>query len=352
MPLFSSQDTLTAQHSYVLRPVASREIWNSFVAGHPRGHLLQCWEWGELKASSGWSPVRLALFERERIVAAAQVLRRTAPYVPLRIGYLAYLPKGPILDWSDDALYDTFMFALNRYLIQHGALTLRMEVGIETDESVSELVKMRLSSLQSARAIQPLRTIMLDLAPDEATLLAQMKEKWRYNVRLATRKGVRVRVAETEADVRAWYTLLQTTSTRDTFGIHTLDYYLDAWRLLTSEGQARLLLADHEGQLLAGIFVSLFARQAIYLYGASSNEQRHLMPNYMLQWEAIRWAKQGGALRYDFWGIPESDAEDEAMAGVYRFKRGWGGRVVQFLGCYQQIYRPLTMKLAERFLPL
>jgi peptidoglycan pentaglycine glycine transferase (the first glycine) len=352
MPLPISQDTLTAPHPYVLRPVTSRETWNSFVAGHPRGHLLQCWEWGELKATSGWSPVRLALFDEEHIVAAAQVLRRSAPHVPLLAGHLAYVPKGPVLDWSDDALYDLFMSALNRYLKQHGALTLHMEVGIETAEVGSELVRERLASLQSARAIQPLRTIILDLAPDEATLLAQMKEKWRYNVRLATRKGVTVRVAETEKDVRAWYTLLQTTSTRDTFGIHTLDYYLYAWRLLAANEQACLLLAEHEGQLLAGIFVSLFARQAIYLYGASSNEQRHLMPNYILQWEAIRWAKHCGATNYDFWGIPESDAEDEAMAGVYRFKRGWGGRVVQFPGCYQYVYRPLTMKLAERFLPL
>lgn len=352
MPLPISRDILVSQSPYVLRPVASRETWNSFVAEHPRGHLLQCWEWGELKAASGWSPIRLALFDGERIVAAAQVLRRSAPHVPLQVGYLAYLPKGPVLDWSDDALYDTFMFALNRYLKQHVALALHMEVGIETDEAESELVEERLSSLRSARAIQPLRTILLDLAPDESTLMAQMKEKWRYNVRLATRKGVTVRVAETEKDVRAWYTLLQTTSIRDSFGIHTLDYYLHAWQLLVVNGHARLLLAEHESQLLAGIFVNLFAHQAIYLYGASSNEQRHLMPNYLLQWEAIRWAKYCGATNYDFWGIPESDAEDEAMAGVYRFKRGWGGRVVQFLGCYQQVYRPLTMKLAERFLPL
>ena len=102
-------------------------------------------------------------------------------------------------------------------------------------------------------------------------------------------------------------------------------------------------------RLLAGIFLGIFARQALYLYGASSNEQRQLMPNYLLQWEAIRRAKQQGALLYDFWGIPDTDAEEEAMAGVYRFKRGWGGRVVQFLGCYEYTYRPLAMKLARRF---
>jgi lipid II:glycine glycyltransferase (peptidoglycan interpeptide bridge formation enzyme) len=94
----------------------------------------------------------------------------------------------------------------------------------------------------------------------------------------------------------------------------------------------------------------VFAGQGVYLYGASSNEQRQLMPNYVLQWEAICWAKACGAREYDFWGIPATDADDEAMAGVYRFKRGWGGRVVQFVGCYESVYRPLMMKVASRFL--
>ena len=352
MSLSTSQVTLSSQGHYVLRPVSSRETWNQFVSGHPCGHLLQSWQWGELKATSGWSPVRLALYEENRIVAAAQVLRRTSPHMPLRMGHLAYIPKGPIIDWSNAALCDTFLLALNDYLRWHGALALYIEAGVETDDAESTLIQERLKAFQPVQTIQPRRTILLDLAPDEAMLLSQMKEKWRYNVRLAGRKGVTVRVAETEADVCAWYTLLQTTSERDTFGIHTLDYYLHAWRLLTEDGQARLWLAEYQGQLLAGIFVTVFAHQGIYLYGASSNEQRHLMPNYLLQWEAIRQAKQCGATNYDFWGIPETDAEDEAMAGVYRFKRGWGGRVVQFPGCYRQVYRPLMMKLAERFLPL
>ncbi|GAC1626667.1 MAG: hypothetical protein NVS4B11_23440 [Ktedonobacteraceae bacterium] len=206
--------------------------------------------------------------------------------------------------------------------------------------------------MRPTHAVQPLRTIMLDITSDETTLLARMKEKWRYNVRLAGRKGVTVRVAETLEDVQAWYTLLEATGERDRFGIHTLMYYIHVWRMFTPRDEVRLLLAEYNGQLLAGIFVGLFARQALYLYGASSNEQRQLMPNYLLQWEAIRWAKSCGACSYDFWGIPETDAEDEAMAGVYRFKRGWGGRIVQFIGCYHYVYRPLSMKIAEKFLPL
>lgn len=348
--------SLSSQHTrYKLRSLSTqqREQWDSFVAGHPNGHLLQSWGWGEIKAGAGWYPLRLALCDEERqeIVAAAQVLRRTVARVPVWIGHLAYIPKGPVVDWAQTSLCDAFFSQLNHCLSRQGALALRIEPDKEDGTAEGELVLKRLEAfhMHPARTIQPLRTIVLDLVPDENTLLAQMKEKWRYNVRLAGRKGVTVRAAETVDDLRAWYRLLETTSERDQFGIHTLDYYLHIWDLFVPHKQARLFLAEYDRQLLAGIFVGLFAQQAIYLYGASSNEQRQLMPNHLLQWEAIRWAKQEGARLYDFWGIPDTDAEEEAMAGVYRFKRGWGGRVVQFLGCYEHIYRPLAMKLASRF---
>jgi len=344
----------TYSHRYTLRPVSfvQRSEWDAFVSEHAQGHLLQSWGWGELKASSGWYPIRLALWDGSCMVAGAQVLRKTAPHVPLRLGHLAYIPKGPVLDWEQGELCEAFFTQLNAYLHAQGALALHVEPAQELETPLGELVLKRLApvDVHAVPAIQPLRTIMLDMAADEATLLAQMKEKWRYNIRLGARKGVTVRVASSLEDVRAWYALLETTGERDQFGIHTLDYYQRVWQIFAPDDCVRLFLAEYEGQLLAGIFVGLFARQGLYLYGASSNERRQLMPNYVLQWEAIRWAKQRGALLYDFWGIPETDEEDEAMAGVYRFKRGWGGRVVQFPGCYEHAYHPFVMRTARKFL--
>lgn len=346
-------------HHYRLRPVSTtqREQWDSFIAGHPQGHVLQSWGWGELKALGGWNPLRLALWDTEQqtIVAAAQVLRRSAGRLPLWIGHLAYIPKGPVLDWSNSALCQEFFSYLHPFLYRQGALALHMELGQHNVGVPATNIPPLADTLTTLHfhpvpSVQPLRTILLDLTPDEATLLARMKEKWRYNVRLAGRKGVTVRVAQTIEDVHAWYDLLQTTGERDSFGVHTRDYYLSAWRIFAPRNQARLFLAEYQGQLLAGIFVSKCAQQGIYLYGASSNEQRNLMPNHLLQWEAMRWAKQEGAVSYDFWGIPETDDEEEAMAGVYRFKRGWGGEVVQFVGCYEHIYRPLRLSLAKRML--
>jgi len=363
---------------YVLRkvPAAQWKQWDQFVNEHPRGHFLQSWGWGELKAHGGWHPLRLALLnEEQQIVAAAQVLCRGVNHLPLRTGHLAYIPKGPVIDWSQTRLCQTFFTQLNAYLHRQGALALRMEPDQEmkaleeasmtaspiVGEPSPEERHDRLTDpptpfartlpllLYPAPPVQPVRTILLDLTLDEATLLANMKEKWRYNLRLAERKGVKIREAKTSEDVHAWYALLQTTSERDQFGIHTLDYYLRAWQIFAQRQQARLFLAEYDGQMLAGIFVTFFARQGTYLYGASSDEHRNLMPNYLLQWEAIRWARQQGATQYDFGGIAATDNENDPLAGVYRFKRGWGGKLVRFVGCYEHIYHPVAMKLAKRY---
>ena len=350
-------------HRYTLRVVDTRQraLWENFVGAHRRGNFLQSWDWGTLKAGAGWHPLRLALWDRqsEQIVAGAQILRRTMAHIPPRMGHLAYIPRGPVLDWSrlqgadPEEISAVFFAQLLPYLCGQGAIALQIELPLEAHEAESKLASDVLTALRfhSVQAAQPLRTIVLDLMPDEESLLAGMKEKWRYNIRLAARKGVEVRAASTLEDVRAWYSLLQITSQRDGFGIHDFAYYRQAWQLFAPRQQAQLLLAEYEGQALAGIFVSCMARQANYLYGASGNEHRNLMPNYLLQWEAIRRARMQGATSYDFWGIPQTDDAGEAMAGVYRFKSGWGGRVVRFAGSYEYVFHPLAVRLARSFYP-
>jgi peptidoglycan pentaglycine glycine transferase (the first glycine) len=340
--------------SFVLHQfqASQQREWDTFVSGSYQGHLLQSWGWGELKAAANWQPLRLALCaDGGQIVAAAQVLQRTAWHLPARLGHLAYIPHGPVLDWQaslghGESLAHFFVHALRTFLGEHGALALQIEPHVQATTSAGQAALATLGDLgfRSTPPVQPVRTILLDIQADEGRLLMGMKEKWRYNVRLAARKGVQVSTADTQEDLRAWYALLKTTGERGHFGIHTLDYYRRVWQVLGQRSQARLFVARAEGELLAGVFVALLGREAIYLYGASSDAQRHLMPNYLLQWEAIRWAREAGATSYDFWGIPATDQTDEAMAGVYRFKSGWGGRVVSWLGNYEYVYHPLLMR--------
>lgn len=344
---------------YVLRsflPAQATE-WDRFITEHARGHFLQSWGWGDLKAGFGWKPLRLALCEPEsgKMLAAAQVLQRGGASFATRLGHLAYIPKGPVLDWTASVagvnLGHFFLTKVRQHMRGQGALALQIEPNLESDTTEALAAQASLQDLgfQSAATVQPLRTIALDIRPDEEALLASMKEKWRYNIRLAARRGVVVRTAQTLDELNSWYALLETTGLRDQFGIHNLAYYQRFWKTFGSRQQVRLLLAYAGEELLAGIFVSVFAGEAIYLYGASGNARRNLMPNYLLQWEAIRWAREAGAHSYDFWGIPATDDAGEEMAGVFRFKSGWGGRIVTFTGNYEYVYHPLALSLARKY---
>src|SRR5260370_4836150 len=274
---------------YVLRPVPveQRERWDQFVVQHPAGHLLQSGGWGEVKVNTGWEPLRFALWdtEQERMVATGSGVRYSAPQEPSRAGHFAYIPKGPVLDCLQPVQCNALFSQMNTLLRAQDVLALRMELAqVGSSERIAEQVAAL--GFRPARAIQPIRTILLDLTYDEETLLARMKEKCRYNVRLAGRRGVIVRAAQSPEDVRAWYQLLQTTSEREQFGIHTLDYYLQAWRIFVPRNQARLLLAEYGGQLLAGIFVGLVGGATIFLYWARTAQHRSLVPNHLLQTEA------------------------------------------------------------------
>ncbi len=183
--------------------------------------------------------------------------------------------------------------------------------------------------------VQPPSTVLVDISRSEDEILAAMKSKTRYNVRLAAKRGVSVRRAE-NAELDLWYELYQETAERDRIAIHSLDYYRALFEVAAADEHAELslLFAEHEEDLLGGIIVLRYGETATYLYGASSNAKRNLMAAYALQWEAMRGAKAGGASRYDLFGVPPADDPSHPMHGLYRFKTGFGGDTVHRLGAW------------------
>ncbi|NIO67757.1 MAG: peptidoglycan bridge formation glycyltransferase FemA/FemB family protein [Anaerolineae bacterium] len=168
-----------------------------------------------------------------------------------------------------------------------------------------------------------------------------MKAKTRYNIRLAARRGVRVRVGGPD-DLALFYEMYAETGRRDDFIIRPFAYYQDAWGAFVEAGLACLFLAEYEGEPLAGLIAFRFGQRAWYMYGASTEKHRNLMPNHLLQWEAIRWAKGEGCTVYDMWGAPDVLSEDDPLWGVYRFKEGFGGQFVRHIGAYDYpVSRPL-----------
>lgn len=308
--------------------------WDYLVASHPEGHLLQTWAWGALKGDFGWAPVRVAIEQDGALVAGAQALyRRLGPIC------MAYIPKGPA--WLEDTpdVAEALLRALQRVSLRMRAVTLKVEPEW-CDGDAERHVWLRARGFQpSAECIQPRRTIVVDLTADEETILARMKPKWRYNVRLSERKGVTVRVGDAE-DLLPFYRLMELTGQRDGFAVHNAAYYRRAWELFAPDGRAQLLLAEYEGELLAGILAYAFNRQAWYMYGASGEAHRERMPNHQLQWRAMQWARSLGCTQYDLWGITDTDEDSPtaALGGVERFKQGFGGEVVRTVGAYDHDY--------------
>lgn len=331
--------------------ITDRVVWQDFVARHPAGHLLQSWDWGELKARFGWHAIRIALTDATGTPSAgAQVLLHPLPGGRA----FAYVPKGPLVDWQDTAQTRRLLDEMHHLCRARRCIFLKIEPALADDPALRTAIT-RHGFRADAPTVQPPRTILIDLNASEEAILAAMKQKTRYNIRLAARKGVRV--YEGHADqVAVFYRLLEDTSRRDCFAIHHLDYYRTAYALFAPH-HAALLLAEVAGEVVAGLMVFAHGTTAYYLFGASSDRYREHMPTYLLQWEAMRWARARGCTTYDLWGIP--DAEEEVLEshladaerrtgelwGVYRFKRGFGGRVVRSLGALDYVYDPVLYRL-------
>jgi peptidoglycan pentaglycine glycine transferase (the first glycine) len=330
------------------RLVTDGSAWNEMIVQLPLPHPLQSEQWAIHKGRFGWRAQRWVYVEGDRARAAALLLRRRLGRLPLHI---LYAPKGPLLDdWEDSRLVDTVLSHLEHQARRQRAIFVKIDPDVDyppaPDESAAcgDALVARLHARRwvfSADQIQYRHTMLIDLRPDEEDLLAAMKSKTRYNIRLADRRGVLVR-AGTPADLPHFYQLYRETSARDRFLIRESAYYLSAWEVFLEHNMGHLLLAEADGEVLAGVFLFAFGRRAWYVYGASGNVGRELMPNYLLQWEAMRWAKARGCTAYDLWGAPDELVESDPMWGVYRFKAGLGAHFVRHIGAYDYpAWRPL-----------
>ena len=314
--------------------IASLTDWNQFLSQHPSAHLLQTGEWGELKSAFGWEPVRVISGD-----VGAQILFRKLP-LGFTVGYIPKAMNSDQLSVSSEQFWNE----INSICKQHRAIFLKLEPDLWNDQQL-ETWNLKLET--SPHNIQPPRTIIINIKDDEDTILARMKQKTRYNIRLAEKKGVTVRAWD---DIESFHRLMLVTGGRDGFGVHSLEYYKRAYELFHPKGMCEILVAEYEGKPLAALFVARNGNRAYYLYGASTDEERNRMPTYLLQWEAMKWAKARGCEEYDLWGVPDEDeatlesnfeSRHDGLWGVYRFKRGFGGEVKRAAQAMDRVYNPL-----------
>jgi lipid II:glycine glycyltransferase (peptidoglycan interpeptide bridge formation enzyme) len=342
--------------------IHNREDWNRALVSLPGAHALQSWDWGDFKSRWGWTVERLLWLKADASVtsdvthlesasqrpashpvAAAQILRRPIPRTPWNF---LYTSKGPALDYADAVLANQVLADLEAYARQTRALFIKIDPDVPRHYGepqpgqpleVQGQVMLNLLTQRgwrfSPEQIQFRNTIIINLAAEPEDLLDTMKSKWRYNIRLAERKGVTIRSGSVE-DIATFHQMYAETAARDGFLIRPESYYRDVWQQFLATGQAEMLLASVEGQVVGGLILFIFGPTAWYIYGASTGQQRQLMPNHLLQWAAICRARERGCTTYDMWGAPDVFNETDRLWGVYRFKSGFGGQVVQGFGAF------------------
>ena len=330
------------------RIITDRQQWNDFVANSFCCNITQSFEWGELAPHMGAEALRLGVIDEQgKLCAAMLILIIRAPV--LRRNYF-YAPRGPVIDDPESPALTVLLNFIKAQARKRGAFMLKVEPSVPDNDTTWLAALQKQGFRPNPYAVHVRQEWILDLRPDEKDILAGMKEKWRYNVRLAARKGVTVRRGEGQADLDTFYRIYETTSERDQFFIHDKHHYEDVMRLYGADDRAALLLAEYENQAIAGIIVLRYGRWSWYMYGASSNQYRNLMPNHLLQWTGMQWAKSQGCWYYNFRGIPDILEEGQELWGVYVFKRGFGGYPMRFLETHDLVYSPLVYGAYMRLL--
>jgi peptidoglycan pentaglycine glycine transferase (the first glycine) len=346
---------------------AGQENWNELIASLPGRHILQSWEWGEAKRISGWQASHKVWRDADdQTAAAALILTRAISLkgieFPLRI---MYIPRGPIIrNWVDIPLRTKVLSDLNEIGKQRNVVFIKMDPEVELGRGVPREAGADENSwaqnligdlredgwIPSPEQVQFRNTMLIDLQPELEQLLANMKQKTRYNVRLAERRGVTVRPGNL-SDLDLLFNMYAETSLRDGFTIRNADYYLSLWRDFITAGMAEPLLAEVDGEPVAGVIIFRFGGRAWYMFGMSREAHREKMPNYLLQWEAMVRAKQEGCVSYDLWGAPDEFDEKDPLWGVFRFKAGLGAEVVRFIGAWDLPLNPLMYRTYTQLLP-
>lgn len=339
--------------------------WDAFLAVTSGGHHTQTSLWAQVKVPVGWRVARIVVTRGGQIVAGAQVLLRTFP-LACAVGYV---PRGPLCAVDEPELTALVMDELLRLARVRRVQYLAVQPPCNGEALAGALSGWGLHP--SLREVEPTATVVLDLDRSEDDLLAAMKIRTRYNVRLALRKGIVVRQG-TESDIPAFHRLLLATGGRQGFSPHPEEYFRRVWRVLGSRGHAKLFLADYEGETLSALFLIAFGPSVYAWRAAWSGRHGNRRPNEALQWGAINWARAQGYQHYDFEGIDPGLARDlvERETGgqeapderneakpaprsgddlpvtankesVATFKLGFGGRIVLSPGAYEYVANPL-----------
>ena len=324
----------------------SKKQYKKFLEENEKCNFQQSLEWAEVKKPNWIPEVILAEDEEKNIIGSLCVWIRKIPI----FGNIMYAPRGPVCDVHDLAILKQLTDGAKELAKKYKAIVLRIEPDVESDDQVFRDIVTNLGyhikddAKDFMDEIQPRYVFRLDIkGKTEEEIFSGFHSKTRYNVRLATKKGVVVKEG-TREDLKDFHKIMVETGARDGFIIRPLSYFEKMYDELAPK-HMKLLMAYYEDKPISGVIPIFYGNKTWYLYGASSNEHRNLMPNYLLQWEMIKMAIARKDDVYDFRGVSGVVDESHPQYGLYRFKKGFGATFTEFIGEVYYPFKPLTYKL-------
>ena len=321
--------------------------YEKFMTEHKNGNFLQASVWADVKKE--WDSRRIiSRNENGEVRAAMLLLLRKVPYLPYH--YL-YAPRGPVCNSDEKEGIKDLLLAVKQVAKEKKGYIFKADPSFEADDEqfkqTAEYCGLELLPAgKNFDGVQPNFVFRLNIENvDEQQLFDSFHSKTRYNIRLASRKGVTVRIG-TKEDLPKFHEIMKITGERDNFGIRPLWYFERMYDMMSPEN-LRLYVAEIDGEMVSGTIAIYYGDKVWYLYGASDNEHRNCMPNYLLQWEMIKWALQLKCRIYDFRGVSGDLSPENPLYGLYRFKKGFNGDLIEFFGEAQIVYKPFIKKIID-----
>ncbi|QOR34699.1 peptidoglycan bridge formation glycyltransferase FemA/FemB family protein [Clostridium sp. 'deep sea'] len=331
----------------------NKKQYNDYIKESHQSHVYQLYEWGELKNETNWVPYRYMVYDGDTAKAAISLLKKRIPAIGK---YFFYAPRGPVCSLTDYETMDFLWENISKIAKQQHVAFLKIDPGAYAgDEELHNYLTSRdfkhIANRKDYKEIQPKFVHRLAVNKDEDRLLAEMSSKTRYNIRYAAKKGVVIKDDCSIDDLKEFYRLLKITANRDNFGARGYEYYVNMWNHLVKNGYGKLFMAEYEGTYIAGAFNLICGNKVWYAYGASDNKMRNKQPNSLVQWTMIKWAIENNCDIYDFGGVSGFADETHPMYGVYRFKKGFGGGVTEFIGEYDLVFSKLHYSMWDKLMP-
>lgn len=323
------------------------EEFDSFVKGHPQSSFTQATFWGKVKDNWGLEGV-ISRGEDGKIKGTVLVLTQKVPLIGTTF---MYAPRGPVCNLDDKETLADLKKGIDVLAKKHNAHMFKMDTDVLFENAEFAQTAKAMGFEQSYgpdgfEGIQARFNYKLYInGRSEDEMLASFHQKTRYNIRVAQKHGVEIKVGG-KADLGEFMRLMRITGERDGFNIRPQVYFE---RMLDALGEnVRLYMAYYEGQAISGAITTNFGDKTCYVYGASDNEHRNVMPNYLIQWEMIRWAVEKGCRIYDFQGVSGILEESNPMYGLYRFKKGFQGQLDELGGEFDLVYKPVAARFVDK----